>query len=287
MIERIAPAKVNLALHVIGQRDDGYHLLDSLVVFTSIGDTIRIEKSRNTDALIEVSANGPFSHFVPNGDGNLVKQVASRLYETEKQAGRTPEPVSITLVKNLPVASGIGGGSADAAATLLGLKEFWGIQADLKPIATAIGADVAMCLHSRPLRAQGIGEIITPLSQDKPFNLVLVNPGVEVSTPEVFNALADKNNAPLAEVEIDRLPGIQGMTGMRNDLQNAALSIRPEIGNVLSSIGETDALFARMSGSGATCFGIYATFSEATAACADIGSRNPQWWCIATRTTVS
>ena len=287
MIERTAHAKINLALHVTGQREDGYHLLDSLVVFTSIGDIIRIENSGKQGAPIELSTDGPFSHSVPGDDDNLVKKAASLLYDVESKSLHKPDPVSITLTKNLPVASGIGGGSADAAATLLGLKELWDSPVDLVPIANRLGADVAMCLHSVPLRARGIGEDLTPLSLTEPLNLVLINPQVEVSTPAIFKALPNKHNTPVAAIEIDSLPPVRNLAELRNDLQETARGIKPEIEAVIASITKSGALLTRMSGSGATCFGIYATDADAKAACADISSRNPGWWCVATRTTVS
>jgi len=188
MIERVAHAKVNLALHVTGQREDGYHLLDSLVVFTEFGDIVRVQKPHHAHGPIALTVTGPFGEQLSTGPENLVTSAAFMLREAVRRNGSEPSPVEIELEKNLPIASGIGGGSADAAATLLALQEVWQSACDLPSIAKDLGADVLMCLHSVPLRAQNIGNEISFQSTQKPLHVVLVNPDIEVSTPVVFNA---------------------------------------------------------------------------------------------------
>ncbi len=286
-IERIAHAKINLALHVTGQRDDGYHLLDSLVVFSDFGDKISISEASNPSSLVSLAIDGPFSDGLESGANNLVSRAALSLgYEITKQSSK-PIPVDISLTKNLPVASGIGGGSADAAATLLVLNEFWNSETDLMPIAKTLGADVAMCLHSQPLRAQGIGDEITLLEAKEPLHMILVNPNIEVSTPAIFRHLTDEQNSSMFDDVIMAMPAVPKIENLRNDLQKPAFEIEPAIEQILSVIEQTSPNLARMSGSGATCFGLYDTLQEAQKAAKDIEKQNPNWWCVATSTTVS
>lgn len=285
--ERIAHAKINLALHVTGQREDGYHLLDSLVVFSDFGDRISISKAQNPSSLVSLKIDGPYAVGLESGANNLVSRAALSLgYEITKYRGK-PTPIEIKLTKNLPVASGIGGGSADAAATLLALNAFWESEIDLLPIAQNLGADVPMCLHSTPLRAQGIGDEITLLETKKPLHIILVNPNVEVSTPMIFKNLSDKQNTPMFEKAITTMPSMRDIKNLHNDLQKPAVEIEPAIEAVLAAIVETNAQLARMSGSGATCFGLYETLPEAQKAAKHIETQNPSWWCVASSTTVS
>lgn len=286
-IERIAHAKVNLALHVTGQHEDGYHLLDSLVVFTEFGDVISVSEASKPSSLVNLKIDGPFSDCLDNGANNLVSRAALSLgYEVTKQTGK-PTPVDIKLTKNLPIASGIGGGSADAAATLLALSELWDSDVDLIPIARALGADIPMCMHSTSLRAQGIGDEITPLETQKQLYMVLVNPNVEVPTPSIFKRLTRRENAPMFDEDIMKIPFISEVKNLRNDLQKPAMEIEPAIEDVLSVISKTNAQLTRMSGSGATCFGLYKNLQEAQIAAKLIETQNPNWWCVATTTTVS
>jgi 4-diphosphocytidyl-2-C-methyl-D-erythritol kinase len=286
-IERIAHAKINLALHVTGKREDGYHLLDSLVVFSNFGDKISISEAINPSSLVSLKIDGPFAVGLESGANNLVSRATLSLgYEITKYRGK-PTPVDIRLTKNLPIASGIGGGSADAAATLLALNEFWDSEIDLMPIAKTLGADIPMCLHSKPLRAQGIGDEVTLLEAKHPLHMILVNPNLEVPTPAIFKHLADKQNAPMFEKAISTMPPICDLKNLRNDLQKPAIEIEPAIEAVLADIAETNAQLVRMSGSGATCFGLYETLPEAQKAAKIIKTQNPDWWCVATSTTVS
>ena len=276
-----ARAKVNLALHVTGRREDGYHLLDSFVVFPDIGDCIA---ARPGDGL-SLALSGPFASALDAGDDNLVLRAAHLLAEKARGDGHGVAGAALVLDKQLPVASGIGGGSADAAAALLLLTGLWGLPYgadDLADIAIALGADVPMCLAGTPLRASGIGEVLTPLPPLPDFSLVLVNPGVAVSTPAVFRALASRDNPPLpalpaAFADVDALAAY--LAGCRNDLEAPALAVAPRIGDVLGALrATTGCLLARMSGSGATCFGLFADADAAATAAADLAAAQPAWW---------
>ncbi len=284
--EYIAHAKINLALHVTGQRPDGFHLLDTLVVFAQFGDRIILSPGRDKGAGAAFETCGPFAGKLGADENNLVMRAANALAQF---AGKPVAPVAITLEKNLPVASGIGGGSADAAATLLALKDFWlpDTELDLADIAASLGSDVAMCLHAKPLRAQGIGEVITPLNSTSPLALLLVNPGVPVATPEVFKRLSLRKNPAISNEPMTKLPGLRQITVLRNDLEQAAIAIAPIIAEVLTTLTDTqNCRLARMSGSGATCFGIYDSFASAEAAMNTVKAGHSDWWCVASRTTL-
>ncbi|MDJ0612674.1 MAG: 4-(cytidine 5'-diphospho)-2-C-methyl-D-erythritol kinase [Rhizobiaceae bacterium] len=288
MIRRTAHAKINLALHVTGQRDDGYHLLDTLVAFTEFGDVIEVGKPHHAHGSIEVSVIGEFADGLTAGPENLVTSAAFLLRQAILASGEIPAPVEIILTKNLPIASGIGGGSANAAATLLALQEYWGSDVQLDKIALGLGADVPMCLESRPLRATGIGEEISLLDCHEKYHLVLVNPGIGISTPEIFGKLAKKDNEPIFIQDPSKFPGVNTIgKDMRNDLETPARELCPDIDRVLGALRDHDPVFARMSGSGATCFGVYQTQDEAIAACRAIKTSQPTWWCVATQTTVT
>jgi 4-diphosphocytidyl-2-C-methyl-D-erythritol kinase len=285
-VVRPAPAKINLALHVTGRRADGYHLLESLVVFTRFGDRVTGEPA-DADAF---ATRGPFADGLPVDGGNLVLKARDAL-RTFAGAENSP-PVSITLEKNLPVASGVGGGSSDAAATLLALVELWDLQiaeAELTRIALPLGADLPMCLTGRPLLARGIGEEVEPLAGFAALGLVLVNPGMPVSTPEVFRALASRENPPLPPlpraIDFHSLRNWLGNT--RNDLEAPARSIEPAIGEALKALDRAGSGFSRMSGSGATCFGLFETGNVAKRAAAAIRAKQPGWFVAATRSIPS
>lgn len=275
-----APAKINLALHVTGQRADGYHLLESLVTFTEVGDVIRIRDAAEDSFRI----CGPFSELLQQGNesGNLVLKARDLLRTALPQyAG----PVAIQLEKNLPVASGIGGGSADAAATLRALRRHWDLKPDdgtLQRIALSLGADVPMCLASRPLIASGIGETITFLADMPVMALVLVNPLKGVSTPDVFRRLVSKQNPSLKPR--GHSSWIDFIAQNRNDLEPPARAILAEITEVSDLLTGTGAQLVRMSGSGATCFGIYPAMDDATAAAAQLRHPHPGWYVQATKT---
>ncbi|MGV2165295.1 4-(cytidine 5'-diphospho)-2-C-methyl-D-erythritol kinase [Agrobacterium sp. 16-172Ci] len=278
-----APAKINLALHVTGQRADGYHLLETLVTFTEAGDTIRI---RDADA-DSFSISGPFGDLLRAGDGgdNLVTRARDLLRDALASTGQPAPPVAIHLEKNLPVASGIGGGSADAAATLRGLLRHWraGIAPDaLASMALTLGADVPMCLESRSLIARGIGEDIEPVTDLPELVMVLANPLKAVSTPEIFRRLQTKTNAPLPASAT--IGWMDFLAQSRNDLQPPAQALLSEIGEIIGLLSQEDAALVRMSGSGATCFGIFHSLEAARKAETSLRKKRPGWYFQATRT---
>lgn len=274
-----APAKINLHLHLTGRRDDGYHLLDSLVVFAPFGDRLRVRPART----LSLAIDGPFAGALAgeDPDSNLVLRAARSL----AAASGIGTGAALALGKNLPVASGIGGGSSDAAAALRALARLWRIDPRLADrLALDLGADVPVCLRARPTRMQGIGEILTEAPPLPPLHLVLVNPGVPVSTGAVFRAAREAGFRPPAVLP----PGWEDATalaatlaGLSNDLEAPAIALAPAIAAVLEALRATPGcLLARMSGSGATCFGLYATAPEAHAAAAALSprARSERWW---------
>ena len=282
-IVETAPAKINLALHVTGRRDDGYHLLDSLVTFAEDGDELIFEAS-DTDRFRVI---GRFGGEL-SSDDNLVLKARDLLRTALAGAGQPSGPVSITLDKSLPIASGIGGGSADAAATLRGLLRLW--NADLpaetmQRVALQLGADVPMCLASRPLRARGIGEAIEQTAMPS-VPLVLVNPLKPVSTPEIFRSLTRRDNPPIGEISgaSDIARWMNSLVSLRNDLQPPAEMLVPEIAEACDLLGQSLAGFVRMSGSGATCFGLYETEAAAMKAALALSVYRPNWYVLLTRT---
>lgn len=266
-VERKARAKINLALHVTGRRADGYHLLDSLVAFADIGDRILVSAADT----LSLTVTGPMAAGLPAGPDNLVLRAAMTLGQGRGAA--------ITLEKYLPIASGIGGGSADAAATLLALAELWGCPLPEPAAVLALGADVPVCLAGVAARMQGIGEVISPLILP-PAHVVLVNPGFGLATADVFRALTRHDNPPL-EMPGTTLPDVQALTvwlrQMRNDLEPAAESLAPGIATMIAALQtQPQCLIARMSGSGATCFGLFATAAAAEGAAQTLA--RPGWW---------
>ena len=273
-----APAKLNLYLHVTGKREDGYHLLDSLVAFTDIYDTLTIRPA----AALTFSTDGPFAGGFGDEDPmtNLVFRAALRLAAA---AGHQAK-MAFHLTKNLPVASGIGGGSADAAACLRGLARLWGIDPTdrvVLDVAAGLGADVPSCVVGRVCFMGGIGTDISPAPALPEAGLLLVNPGIGLSTPSVYRARQGGFTAPMRfdvpPAGVDELAAL--LAGRRNDLTEAAVSLVPEIGVVLDAIGATGGCkLARMSGSGATCFGIFEDVAEARRAAQALQVRHQAWW---------
>ena len=274
-VREAAPAKVNLHLHVVGKRADGYHLLDSLAVFAGTGDEVRAEAADD----LSLTLDGPFAAGLAAEQDNLVLRAARSLADW---AGIAPR-ARLALTKNLPVASGIGGGSADAAAALRALVRLWGLTppADaLAALAARLGADVPVCLASHPARMGGIGEILTAAPRLPVCGLALVNPGVAVSTPEVFRARRGGFSAP-ADLP-DAWPDAAAMAGdlvrLGNDLQAPAVALRPAIADALAAMAAAPGCrLARMSGSGATCFGLFDDDAAAASAAAG-GLARPGWW---------
>lgn len=281
-----APAKINLALHITGRRPDGYHLIESLVVFSGLGDRIAVQPTEEDAFQLE----GPEAAVLSTEaeSGNLVVRARERLRDVARRSGVELPPVTITLDKRLPVASGIGGGSADAAATLKALCSLWGYDpgADIMAsLALDLGADVPMCLDGRALVARGIGEKLSPVEFGFDLDLVIVNPRVSVSTPAVFSALEHRDNAPLPAPDglNDKDRFFEWLRAMRNDLQQPAERMVPAIGDCLSALHDAGARLARMSGSGASCFGVFASAEAAQTAEASLRNQNPGWFIAATQ----
>lgn len=283
-----APAKINLALHVVGQRADGHHLLESLVTFAGHGDRIGLSPA-NADRF---TMSGRFASDLAlpaESGGNLVLRARDLLRSELFSQGATAGPVHLHLEKNLPIASGIGGGSADAAATLRGLLTLWNAPiapTRLTSLGLELGADVPMCLESAPLFASGIGEEITLLPNLPSFAIVLVNPLVAVSTPVIFRLLVNKINPRLVlpEGAHSRADWVAALGAMRNDLEPPARQLEPTIGKVSAALAGAGAVLVRMSGSGATCFGLFDRDESAALAAESISADQPQWYVQATRT---
>jgi len=275
----LARAKINLYLHVVGRRPDGYHLLDSLVVFAETGDEIAVAPSDT----LSLKIVGPFAGHLAADDDNLVLRAARGL----RDLAGIETGAAITLTKNLPVASGIGGGSADAAATLDALAAFWKIapeQAALERLALTLGADVPVCLAGKASFMGGVGEEVVSAGKLPSAHILLVNPGIATPTPAVFKArLGGFSNAGRWDQPPANAQALAAALMTRgNDLTEAAITVTPAIRDVLAAIGETEhCLLARLSGSGATCFGIYADAADAAAAQRAIRAVQPSWWAVA------
>jgi 4-diphosphocytidyl-2-C-methyl-D-erythritol kinase len=277
-----APAKVNLALHVTGRRPDGYHELESLVVFVDVADEVTARPAK-ADRL---RVTGPFAAAAGNGDSNLVMR-AIRAFR-ERWPDRLPTGLDVALTKNLPVAAGIGGGSADAAAMLrllasIGEGEF--ALAELRTVALTLGADVPACLMSRPCEVRGVGEIVHPLRAFPATHLVLVNPLVPVVTADVFRRLERRENPPMPALPQPLTRPAQlglWLAETRNDLEPPAIALVPAIGELLREMRVLDGCaLARMSGSGGTVFGLFGSAAQAHQAAHDMRERYPQYWVAA------
>jgi len=281
MINLEAPIKINLALHVTGQEVGGYHSLQSLVTFAQAGDGLSAKASAEDDVILE----GEYGHLLSAGEENLIVKARNLL---RMMIGKAAFPVCLTLTKNLPPASGLGGGSADAAATLLTLKTLWQEEIDKKrlyDLARQLGADVPMCLSAlqkaQALLATGIGDELTQLPNFPPLDMVIVNPNKKLATPAVFAALTQKNNPPfeLNPHSLDTVDKvIETLKLMRNDLTPPANALMPEIGQILRGLEKGGASLARMSGSGASCFGIYKSQAQAQEAAAAFQAHYPDYF---------
>lgn len=241
---------------MLGRRPDGLHELDSIVAFADLADELSFEAAPR----FEIVISGPFAAALPETGQNIIA-IAWRAL------GDVP-PVRIGLEKNLPVAAGLGGGSANAAATLRGLVRLFDLQVPgLMELAMTLGSDVPVCLAQNTARMQGAGERILPLSGIGSFDAVLVNPHVQVSTAAVFKSFTLAPAVPLDPAQ---------PATWRNDLTSSALSLAPAIGEALDAIGQWTS--PRMSGSGATCFGLFPDEPGAAAAAQAITGDHPQWW---------
>jgi 4-diphosphocytidyl-2-C-methyl-D-erythritol kinase len=270
--EAFAPAKVNLYLHVVGRRGDGYHLLDSLVAFADIGDRVGAAPA----AALTLAVTGPEAAALAGLDDNLVLR-AARLLAPGRGA-------ALTLDKHLPVAAGIGGGSSDAAAALRALAGLWRVPLDGLD-TLPLGADVPACLAARPLWVGGVGEILEPAADLPPTAVVLANPRRALPTAAVFRARSGPFGAAGRFAMPRDAAGLAAaLRQCRNDLTEAAIALVPEIAAVLDALAALPgALLARMSGSGATCFALFAALDEAEAAAQRLAGERPGWWVKAGR----
>ena len=283
----VTPIKINLALHVVGERNDGYHLLDSLVCFSFEGDVLSYKTAKTNS----FSIVGSQSVALPADANNLVSRARDLFV---KKFPLKAEPCQLILEKNLPVASGIGGGSGDAAGVFALLKQQWKIEAsdqELFELGLTLGADVPMCLSAffnrRSLRVSGIGEKLQPVDCCR-IPMVLVNHGQSISTPEIFKLLGNKKSLPL-DINFAKLANLHSLVNelkkTHNDLYECARSLTPELDDVLEIFDENGALLSRMSGSGATCFGIYENIKRAEEVARKIKSQKPDWFVKAVETT--
>ena len=267
--EAFAPAKINLTLHITGQRADGYHLLDSLVAFADLGDHLTLA----TKPELSLEVSGEFADGVPCDVRNLVWRAAESMDWTGH----------VHLEKQLPHGGGIGSGSSDAAAILRTLIDQGGEMGGAVPLS--LGADVPVCMLASAARMRGIGEEIEPITLP-PLPALLVNPGIAVRTEQVFSALESRKNAPMtAQIPAPKTPEecAEWLQDQRNDLEPPAKAVGPGIAEVIDLLGDTrGALLTRMSGSGSTCFSLYPTMKAAHFAACEIGATHPEWWCRAT-----
>jgi 4-diphosphocytidyl-2-C-methyl-D-erythritol kinase len=280
-----APAKLNLFLHVGARGADGYHALESLVVFSEFGDRLHLEPARG----FELARIGPYAAALPDRpDEDLIARAITGLAQI---CGRTAEFV-ITLDKNIPVAAGLGGGSADAAAAIRLVCREWGVDPSdpqVRELAAGLGADVPMCLYSRPAWIAGVGEQVTPAAECAELDLLLVNPRVPLSTAQVFGAYAPVD--PVADIDpasVDLATSESALSFLehqRNDLAAPAQGLCPVICDVLEGLAQSGGCrLARMSGSGPTCFAIFDDEQTCKRAAAELGTRRPGWWVLPTRT---
>jgi 4-diphosphocytidyl-2-C-methyl-D-erythritol kinase len=278
-VEELAPAKINLDLHVTGRRPDGYHELDSLTAFAAFGDHLVLHEHDR----LELAVAGPFAGMLAAEPDNLVLRAARRL---AAMAGREPA-VRIVLDKRIPVAAGLGGGSADAAATLRGLNRLWRLgmsPADLAGLAAGLGADVPVCLAGRPARMRGIGERIETWDGLPALPVLLVNPKLPLATAAVFAGLETIGAGIGRGWPPPREPDafLAWLAARQNDLEAPARRIMPQICAVHATLmAQKCCILARMSGSGATCFGVFCDTGARDAAAAAIAREQPGWWLAA------
>lgn len=286
-VVEVARAKLNLDLLVLGRRPDGYHELDSLVVFAELGDRLTFEPAEG----LSLEATGPFSPGLPAPEDDIVLR-AARLLLDEMNPTRGGGGARIRLEKNLPVAAGIGGGSADAAAALRGLNRLWGLgldEAALRELGLGLGADVPVCAYGRPARLRGAGERLDPVRGLPEIPLVLANPRRPLPTGRVFAGLdpdlprPPRDEGLPARASLPRL--VAWLTSTRNDLEASAIALEPAVDEALGLLrAEPDCHVARMSGSGATCFGVFPHGDAAESAAERLRAARPGWWFAATST---
>jgi 4-diphosphocytidyl-2-C-methyl-D-erythritol kinase len=273
----VAPAKLNLCLHVGDRREDGYHDLESLVAFASIGDVVTLEASDG----FSLALAGPFAAALSEHEDNLAVR-AARLLALHAKLNRGAR---ISLTKNLPVAAGMGGGSADAAAVLRGLVRMWDLKIsndELRQLGASLGADVPVCIESAAAWMEGKGESVTRVASLPSLHLLLVNPLVPVPTGAVFSTLRDRRGLGLGCPDdgfADARSLICFLQAATNDLEAPARMIAPEVGTVLQSLADLPgAMLSRMSGSGGTCFGVFEGEAATSRAGESLRARHPEWW---------
>lgn len=286
-LEALARAKINLFLHVGARRTDGLHDLSSWVAFAEIGDYLVADQIASD---IGLNVEGPYGEAVPLGTDNLVLQ-AAYMMRAEAEGQRAGSPgAELYLEKNLPIASGIGGGSADAAATLHLLNELWALKLSgqqLMEIGASLGSDIPVCVYNRSALVAGRGELVKPGPELPPIAIVLVNPGVELPTGPVFQGLTRRTGASpvfVPDEVMDAAHLAKVLSATTNDLEEPALALAPVISDVLKVLKAVPgSLMSRMSGSGATCFGIFADDAAAQTAAIALKRARPNWWIAATR----
>lgn len=266
-MEETAFAKINLALHVRAREPDGYHRIETIFAFCEHGDRLAVREGEG----LSLDVGGPFGHELSSGEDNLAMLAARAL----RARFAVKRGAALKLEKRLPVSAGLGGGSADAAAVLRLLCRWWEIGADeavLLELCSGLGADVPACLASLTARGEGRGDRLLPWTDASlaGASVLLVNPGTPLSTAAVFGAWNGVDLGPLS-----------GLEDSRNDLEPAAIGVVPGIADVLAQL--KGARLARMSGSGATCFGLYDTAQERDSAAARIAAAHPDWWQLSTR----
>lgn len=270
-----ANAKVNLALHVVGQETGGFHLLDSLVAFPAFGDELIFEKAEG----LSLSVSGPFGRELlkdTRNSSNIVIRAAELLKDSNNGA-------AIELIKNIPVASGIGGGSSNAAMTLKALSQLWKTKIPLLDEILKLGSDVPVCFSNGLQRMQGVGGSLTLLPQPSQMWIILANPRIKVSTQKIFGFLQNKNNEPLERLDspTDQNSFFGYLKRQRNDLEKVTCGLFPEVAQLLEIISNTaNCMLSRMSGSGATCFGLYSEERFAFEAVDIINKKHPEIWVV-------
>ncbi len=278
-----APAKINLYLHVTGRLDNGYHTLDSLIAFADIGDSVEIEVAADFQFRVRGVYGDSFTAKELDASPNSSNLAVQAAWTLARAAQKTPN-VRITLTKNLPLASGVGGGSSNAAAVIWGLCEWWNVPRGahyLPGLMAKLGADVPVCFPCKPARVRGIGDVLDPAPPIGEIPIVLVNPGTPCPTADVFGRFAGNYREPQAlPASLENFRDLIAFLKTHdNDLQAPAMEMKPEIAHVLKALnGQKACGFARMTGSGATCFGLFEHEPAAQKAAKAISAEHPDWW---------
>lgn len=280
VITEKAYGKINLYLHITGKRNDGYHLLDTLMLPVNIYDKVKIKPANK----FSISLSGQFSENIPLDENNIAAKAAKVMAKASGE-NKNYDNIEINIKKNIPVGAGMAGGSANAAAVMRGLNILWDLNYSIDKLANIgieIGADIPFCLHQKPAFVSGIGEIIEPIKYKTSLNIVLVNPLIEVSTPKVFQAGVKHWSGKCKKPQSDNPSSadfINFIKNQTNDLLDNALIQAPEINEVITTIEKQEGcIFSRMSGSGSTCFGVFKDKESAQNATIEIKKKSPKWW---------